>query len=171
MADHSVIAAQVVDIQNDRQHKGSIKITLHVPAEAGAHLTDVLGWPTYTCPVPVALARLVEQKEIAQQSPPSPTPIKAGTRIPVAVAADKRLAQRAGILSTDPQFHKYLCATGNYDHIIMTEQHAAEYIRILCNVDSRSKIIPGTPAAVNFDAMYSKFIAWRDHDKYVEQSA
>ena len=164
--DRAVISAQVVDIQNDRAHKGSIKITLHVPAEAGAHLTDVLGWPTYACPVPVALARLVEQKEIAQQSPPSPTPTKAGTRIPVAVAADKRFAKLSGILCADPQFQRFLTRNSNY---AADEPTCAQLVRIACDVDSRSQIIPGSPAGNKWDDLYSKFIAWRDHDKYIEQ--
>jgi hypothetical protein len=168
MADPAVISAQVVDIQNDRAHKGSIKITLHVPAEAGAHLTDVLGWPTYTNPVPVALARLVEQKEIAQQSPPSsPTPTKAGTRIPV--AADKRLAVRAALLCKEELFHRYLEEISGTAPF--SEEAAAAYVRLYCNVESRSKITPNTPSGFKFDAILNDYILWRDAPGFVEATA
>jgi len=102
------ISAQVVDIQNDRQHKGYVKVTLHVPAELGAKLTDALGWPTYTTPVPVALARLNESAipaDAAPAIPPSPSNAPAG-------AATNRLTKRAGILANDPLFHRYLNANG-----------------------------------------------------------
>jgi hypothetical protein len=168
MTTPAVISAQVVDIQNDRAHKGSIKITLHIPAEAGAHLTDVLGWPTYTNPVPVALARLVEQKEIAQQSPPSsPTPTKAGTRIPVAI--EKRLAAKAGMLCSDPEFLLYLAYIGGPPN--KNEEEAALYVRAFCGVNSRSEIVPGSKAAAAFERLLTDFTLYRDADKFVEASA
>src|ERR1700722_4213562 len=104
MSKPAAIAAQVVDIQNDRQHKGFVKVTLHVPAELGAQLTESLGWPTYTTPVPVAIARLKQQQEetnnIATEKP-APTQ-------PPARAPKNRLTTRAAILSKDPLFKQWL---------------------------------------------------------------
>ena len=170
MKNAAAIAAQVVDIQNDRQHKGFIKVTLHVPAEQGATLTESLGWPTYTDPVSVAIARLnpnkvgvatPEREADKDRTAPADPP---ASRKPV--APDRRLAQRAGILCSDPLFHKWLGEIAKMSDV--TEEDAAIYVRTKCEVQSRSEIKPGTEAAYRFAWIESAFICWRDKDKFVE---
>ena len=185
MKNAAAISAQVVDIQNDRMHKGSIKITLHVPAEAGAQLTEALGWPTYTQPVPVALARLEPGASAPAREAESvrndPAPNAPASRLHTPVAPEKRLAQRAGMICSDRIFWRYLNETIFMDQKfctseskviakVETEDHAADVLRWVCAVKSRSEIIPGTDAATRFDELYSKFIGWRDADIYVEQA-
>lgn len=165
MTKAAAITAQVVDICNDRQHKGSIKITLHVPVELGARLTEILGWPTHTTPVPVALARLNESAVVADAAGVAPSPS------PSAPAATNRLTKRAGMLGNDPLFHKYLQDNGMI--IVGTapevdKASAVQYIRNYCQVESRKDILPDTKAATRLDLLESAFICWRDRDQFVE---
>lgn len=172
MKNAAAIDAQVVDIQNDRMHKGFIKVTLHVAAERGALLTKALGWPTYTEPVPVALARLdpermvpnTDDKSTADKSPAPDLDRPVRARKPV--DADKRLAQQAGICCADPVFQKFLC--WKFDYAKCDEKTAADIIRRSCDVASRSEIKPETEAALKWEKIYSSFIRWRDRDIYVE---
>ena len=157
MSDIAAIQAQLVDIQNDRQHKGSIKITLHVPTEAGGLLTRAFGWPSYAAPVAVALAALHPEKLLqvdAQEQPsrgvdlPAPRPPN-----------NKKMAQRAGILANDSLFWCYLEELNNGTEIM--EDEAAEYIRDYCQVTSRVNIVPGTPAGELFSELLTKFTNWK----------
>lgn len=175
MTAHAAIAAQVVDIQNDRQHKGFIKVTLHVPAECGQQLTTAMGWPTYTTPVPVAIARLNPEMEVMPPVRPSPrtvdTPpasgpdIQARARKPV--DPEKRLAQRAAILCGDPVFLRYLIEDRGLDTSTMTP---AEFVREFCHVPSRADIKPNTEAGLRWDLLESAFICWRDVPELADAS-
>jgi hypothetical protein len=153
----AAIEAQVVDIANDRVHKGSIRIILHVPVEKGGLLTACLGWPSYTNPVPVALARLNTAKQIEAAK--------------TNVAPEKRLVQRAGIMCNDPLFFQYLNTAYKADEpfdLVKDSEMAAIIVRKFCRVQSRSEILVGTEAATRFDLLESAFIAWRDKDKFIE---
>jgi hypothetical protein len=101
-------------------------------------------------------------------SPASGPDIPARAHKPV--AADKRLVQRAAILCADPLFWKFL-GHDDQGYTITREDEAAEVVRKLCAVSSRSEIKPNTPAGRLFDHLYSRFVAWRDADIYVEASA
>lgn len=59
MDDATAISAQLVDARNIGTHK-SLKLTLHIPAEMAEAFIRDFGWPTAAEPIPVALARLVE---------------------------------------------------------------------------------------------------------------
>jgi hypothetical protein len=158
----AAIAAQVVDIQNDRQHKGFVKVTLHVPAELGAQLTESLGWPTYTTPVPIAIARLKQQQEETNTATEKPAPTQ-----PPARAPRSPLVTRAAILSNDPLFWKYL---GEKEGKLVGKDGAAMHIREWCKVESRKDILPGTEAALRLDLLQTDFVCWRDKDQFVEAS-
>jgi hypothetical protein len=88
------------------------------------------------------------------------------TRAHKSVAADKRLAQRAGILCADLSFRQFL--SKEFHCTIMDEEEAAIAVRHTCKVNSRSEIKPSTEAGRLFDHLYSRFVAWRDADIYVE---
>ena len=151
----AAIVAQVVDVQNDRQHKGFIKITAHVPVEDGPDLTAALGWPTYTQPTPVAIAVLDvnnlkggPDKEKAETSPsPLQTPPAGGT-------PNKR-TQLAGMMCKDPLFQKYADLKFGFSD-------PAVFIRRECGVKSRKDILPSTRAAELFDDLYDQYRIWRD---------
>ncbi len=71
-------------------------------------------------------------------------------------------SRRAGILSSDEAFQRFIVAPNVQDKTAYT----ASYIRIYCKVTSRKDILPGSIAAVNFDKLYNDFIAWRDGPKH-----
>ena len=143
----AAISAQVVDIQNDRLHKGSIKITLHVPAEAGAQLTEALGWPTYAQPVPVALARLNGAVVTEGRSANAPA------------ATTNKMAQRAGILCNEVLFQRFVEFVSGVK--INNTTMTANYVRGYCNVSSRAEIIAGTPPGDRFEELLNRYAGWK----------
>lgn len=171
MKSPAAIDAQVVDIQNDRLHKGFIKVTLHVAAERGAVLTEALGWPTYTTPVPVALARLDLSKVsgVATLEGSANAPAVRKTAAP-----ENRMKTRCAILCGDPAFWKFLNETyrKQFPQAHVTDaEGAASLVRFLCDVKSRSEIMPGTRAAEKWDDILARFTIWEQADQYVEEPA
>ncbi len=77
-----------------------------------------------------------------------------------------RLVTQAAIACTDSMFRMFLEKT--YCNFlpescgINTEEHAADMVRYICKVKSRKEILVGTPAAVEWNKLYSKYIAWRE---------
>ncbi len=158
----AAIDAQAVDCANDPRHKGFIRVILHIPAERGELLTKVLGWPTYTTPVPVALARL-DTGAVAPVGGDA-----SGSHSPDASASGRgrppnRYAQRAGILCNDPRFQGFLLERyGDGVKLINPVERrewAAQKVRELCEVDSRSEIIAGTAAADRFEELDANYLA------------
>jgi len=100
-------------------------------------------------------------------SPASGPDIPARAHKPV--AAEKQLAQLAGMLSKKKLFHQYLVKIHGWKGV--TNNVAADFIRDYCGVVSRSNIIAGTFAGDKFEELNYAFNRWRDADKYVEASA
>lgn len=147
----AAISAQLVDMRNVGTHK-SLKLTLHVPEEYALKAIEAFGWPTGAHPVPVALARLTEEKPKA----------------PGKVATEKRLVQQAGILCADRMFQKFLDQT-HHDEVLdlltdaplSEEEIASEFVRDYCGVKSRSEIILGSPAAEKWNTLAAEFEMWK----------
>jgi hypothetical protein len=99
-------------------------------------------------PVPVAIARLDLSK--VNDRPAAP-------RKPV--AADKRLAQQAGILCSDPVFQQFLFERCAID--LKSEELAAAFVREYCKITSRAELVPETPAAATWIDLRGQFEAWR----------
>jgi len=81
------------------------------------------------------------------------------------IAPDKRLARQAGMCCSDKLFQAFL-----YEHDMLPEKPddpkqaedaATLAVRLICGVESRADILPGTPAADQWDQLMSKFIAWK----------
>jgi hypothetical protein len=68
--------------------------------------------------------------------------------------AARPLAQRAGILCSDPEFRAFLRAMA-WDH------DPADYVRTWCRVDSRRDLDTTPDAATRFAALLTDFDAWR----------
>ncbi len=166
MKDAAAIAAQLVDIRNVGQHK-CIKLTLHVPAEQAGLIMEAFGWPTAVDPVPVAVARLLQQtrEEVGAETTNRAQPALGD--VP-ARAPRNKLAQEAGKLAKTPLFHRYLEAI--FADTDVGEEEATIHIRAFCAVTSRSQIHPDTPAGDKFIKLYDDFVCWRDADKFVENS-
>lgn len=139
------ISAQLVDIRNVGAHK-SIKLTIHVPEEQARQVVDMFGWPTMVDPVPVALARLV----VAGDSKPSATlPAPRDEDKPVGRAKrewhELTPAEQAGIRCNELSFRAFLRVTFKD---CRNASDAAEVVRQLCRVQSRSQINSANPESL-----------------------
>jgi len=78
------------------------------------------------------------------------------------VAADKRLAQQAGILCSDPVFRAFLNEEGPIGIGPITDEEAAALaVRELCGVLSRADLVPGSSAAERWNDLHGRFLAWK----------
>lgn len=138
-----------------------IQIVLEVPVEQADRAYQVLGgMPAPGAETWCAIARLVndsskpsiavDPERMQPDRPHSP-------RKPV--AADKKLAQQAGICCNDPVFWRFL--TEVYTYAPASEPDAAEAVRDLCGIGSRKELIPGSPAASQWMKIESRFTAWK----------
>jgi hypothetical protein len=134
--------------------------------------------PDITGPTPAQPNDMPSREEVmpdttVEYGPSNKTSPASGPDIPARahkpVAAEKRLAQRAGILCADPEFREFIRKV--FNEVIGNKDDAANFVRRYCRIDSRSKITLGTEAGNLFDRLHSNFITWRDSDKYVEASA
>lgn len=93
-------------------------------------------------------------------------PSVAAPRLRKPVAPDKRLAQQAGIVCSDPMFWRYveqrLRESGHRNASVTCNDLAASYVRWYCQVASRSEIKIGTPEGELWEELHSDFIIWRD---------
>jgi len=158
----AAISAQIVDIRNDDRHKGFIKVTIHVPAELGQSL-DVFGWPTYTTPVPVALARL--RTDVAATTSGIAAPVSDPDPPARARPKQDRLFIWAVKACGDVRFWTFLRLTDPHGWMSFAEDvepavRAASLLRKGCNVTSRKEIRVGTPAGDLWEKWHSAYTAW-----------
>lgn len=157
MKNAAAITGSLVDVRNVGTHK-CVKLTIHVPAEYAPKVLECFGWPTGVDPVTVALARIdlsnvarpmsaPATREAGDSSTPASRPRKP-------VAADKRLAQQAGIACADRLFQKFAG--------VQSEEGAADFVRRECGVASRSEIKAGTPEGDEWSKLHGEFLIWRD---------
>ena len=67
--------------------------------------------------------------------------------------------RQAAIACNDPLFRNFLKHHGMLAED--TTENAAVAVRLICDVVSRSDIVPGTYAGDKWDGLYSKFQAWK----------
>lgn len=103
---------------------------------------------------------LVEIGDDEQPTKPEPRPALPRRIKPV--APEKKFAQQAGIACADPVFRRFLIESGDAKE--QTEESATHAVRSLCGVLSRTEITPGSAASQHWDKLWTRFIAWRDHD-------
>ncbi len=77
-----------------------------------------------------------------------------------------RLTRQAVMACKEPWFRLFLekrrphlIPTGCH---INTEKDARDVVCYICDVDSRSKILPGSAAAIEWNRLYSEAIAWKE---------
>ncbi|WP_186145986.1 hypothetical protein [Burkholderia gladioli] len=72
------------------------------------------------------------------------------------------LVQLAGMLPRDATFRAYLCDLASVDDV--TPDNAAEYVRVICEVESRRELATNPKAAHRFETLVRRpFVAWRDN--------
>jgi hypothetical protein len=143
--------------------RACVQVVFEVPLEKANDAYEVLGGMPFAATESwFAIARLHESSMVddAPGAAPSPSPSAPGATI-------NRLTKRAGILSNDPLFHKYL-EHMQFEGPPVTKEKAADYIRKYCGVESRKDIIPGTQAATRLDLLESSYVGWREKDAVVE---
>lgn len=179
----AAILADLVDIRNVGVHK-SIKLTLHVPAEAAETVMAAFGWPTGVDPVKVAVARLdpskVSQQEEASDDKPRPTTPspsrteKAGARPENARPfSSLPLSQQAALACGRLAFRRFLSERYKLDPNLIgaTDDDrpgiacAAIEVRRLCGVQSRSELVEANKFAVlAWRSLYADFQSWLNDD-------
>jgi hypothetical protein len=164
MTDRRAICGTLVNMKNVGVHK-SVALTIHVPQEQALHVTELFGWPTMVDPVPVALARLNQQKGgDANEIQPHNTVALAPGQQPQSDRARKSweemsAAQQAGILCTDPAFRKFIAGVKyGYPQHPLSEEDAAYFVRCHCGVASRSHIRDDSAA---WRALVTGYRAWK----------
>lgn len=153
----AAITAQLVDVRNVAAHK-SVRLELHVPAEQAGLVMAAFGWPTMADPVPVALARLQ----------PTPEPIaKPGAPKERRPFSELPYSQQAAMRCGEGDFSRFLAERYPRDWAVASatsepeEPCAPIVVRDLCNVESRSSIIKGTPAGDKWEALEAEYYAWQ----------
>jgi len=140
--DKAAITADYVDIRFIKSRKVAV-ISLEIPIEAATAFVETFGTPAPDITCPVALARLepvsIEKRRARKME-------------------DLSLPQQAALLGERESFWRFL--EDRYSFRVETKEHAAEIIRGLCAVQSRSDITPGSPAAVAFLGLQSDFDLW-----------
>ena len=149
--------------------RACVQIIFEIPVEKANEAYECLGGiPISAKESWFAIARLKQQQEETNTATIKPAPVSPPVRAP-----KNRLTTRAGILSADPLFHKYLVEMWANPFSSVSndpKERAAMFIRLKCKVQSRKDILPGTEAATRFDLVESAFVGWRDKDAYVEAS-
>jgi hypothetical protein len=141
-----------------------VQVVLEVPLEQADAAYQVLGgMPDPGAERWCAIARLGGNEPVETAGPgqsaaaPQDRPLK--PRKPV--AAEKRLAQQAGIMCADPVFWAFLEDFQVGRAPVHDEQTAADAIRHYCNVKSRSEISPNSDAGRIWIDLESRFTAWK----------
>lgn len=99
-----------------------------------------------------AIARLASEKA-GQQPRPAEQPTKP--------AGAKSYAQRVALLCKEPRFWRFLSDEhGSVVGPVKSEADAAEAMRIICGVKSRSEIVEGTGAAATAKLIVGDYDVW-----------
>lgn len=101
---------------------------------------------------PVRIAR--DTEAASQQPRPVSSPTALG-------GARKSYGERLGIACGKPQFRMFLFEKLERSRLIGTEEEAAEAVRLLCGVTSRSETIVGSPAGEKAAALLADYDVWR----------
>ena len=150
MTEARAITGQLVDAKNIAVHK-SMRLSIDVPAEMGAEIVKLFGWPTMAQPVPVAVARLAEPAQIEAQAESQPD----GER---RRWASLSLAQQAGIRCGEPAFQKFLREHGQSQ--VSDDKGAAAYVRLCCGVRSRADLDTKAAAGRLWRDLNTRFETW-----------
>jgi len=122
------------------------QLTVEFPIEQLPHVAKIAEHGAW-----VGIARL--QETPAQQEQPA-EPVKDRRKF-----NEMPYPQQAALRCNDPVFRAFLRETCNYEPI--TADEAAEAVRELCDVASRSDIKPGTKAETRWLWIESSFDAWK----------
>ena len=132
------------------------RLWVEIPQEQAQAFIQSYGWATEQSPIAITISKAAQEAGLGPQAPTCTDEDSFG-QLAAVPARQNAYIRRAGILATDPLFHRFIEAP--------TEDpgsFAASYIRHKCAVASRKEITPNSAAAVRFDALMSDYVAWRD---------
>jgi hypothetical protein len=159
MSAPAITHGSLVDVRNVNQHK-CVRLVIDIPAERAREIIDTFGWPTMVDPVPVAIARLIDQQR-EEQSASSKTQIPTAQPRQSHPAGAPNYGQKLGIMCSKPNAWMFLFEKMGRSREIADSEHAAEAVRQLCGVKSRADTIIGTPAGDKADRLLSEFEGWK----------
>lgn len=147
----AVIRATYADFKLIKS-RGVVQLVFEVPIHESGRALDVAGG----MPEPAkerwfAIARLTEG------AGPQPRPAEQ----PTTPAGAKSYAQRVALLCKEPRFWRFLSDEhGSVVGPVKSEADAAEAMRIICGVKSRSEIVEGTGAAATAKLIVGDYDVW-----------
>lgn len=153
MTDARAISGDYADLKLVKT-RSVMQVVVEIPIEEGERFVSMFGVPQPGKPIKVAVARIGNEKPDA--------PLKPADK-------SKSYAQRAGILCGQPGFwvflrDKYMPDAGMDDgilpHAMLDADFAATALRVICDVESRRDLIPGTPAGDKFHEIELEYRIW-----------
>lgn len=121
------------------------QVVIEMPIEQAAPFVAAFGMPDPSTGVPVALARL----------DPNAKPEK-----PKRSWSELSRAEQAGIACNEPEFRKFL-AKDSPAFLMLDLDMAAQDVRAICKVESRSDIDLFPDAIAAWDKLYSDYQLWK----------
>jgi hypothetical protein len=127
-----------------------IQVVIELPIEAGEAFVKAFGTPNPATGTPVALARIVPESERKKESAVVERPGRRWNEL--------SRAQQAGIACNEKGFWTFLYEKG---WNVSEADHAAEAVRTICAVDTRSRLDVETSGAGKvWDKLYSEYQTW-----------
>jgi hypothetical protein len=135
------------------------QVVIEIPIEAAQSFADAFGMPNPTSETWVAMARMSKGRpspEPREEVKPEPvgTPPKAARRF-----RDLPLPQQAALRCQEPAFWRYL-AEREGSGPVGSSDGAADEVRSICGVTSRSEIKNGTDAGERWHILNGSFEVW-----------
>lgn len=133
--------------------RGVVQLIIELPIEKAAEVIAAWGYPQPASEIPVAVARL---STAAASAPPSVAGTSGGGEF--RKWDEMPMSQQAGIRCNEPSFRAFL------NHKYGTPQsdiQPDQAVRGLCQVQSRSEIIRGTPAGDRWHDLDVQFQNWK----------
>jgi hypothetical protein len=151
MADEAIIQAEYVEWRMVKT-RSSLQLIFEVPLEAQERVMQALGVPLPNVSTPVAIARLREAVE--------PTPQIEHHNDDEPIKPPRPLSQIAAMLCGVGAFQQFIMESGDgWDHRPTTDE-AAEWLRSVCGVKSRTELNTNQVAARRFKELRSGYDAW-----------
>lgn len=152
VSDHAAFQGDYVDLRFIKSRKCAA-IVIEIPIEAAASFVAAFGAPSPATGVPVAIARLAAGK-------PTSEPAKAITGpVEKKPFSEFPLSKQAGMRCNDRGFWKFLDKR-NPGMGIISPEDAADEVRAICLIDSRTELDIDSMAAERWRALDNEFVCW-----------
>ncbi len=142
------------------QVRDEVYFTFSVPSELGTQYLDRIGG--FPKPGESRWFAIAQMKPTKEDQPQELQRTRQTSLEKEPARPHNPYSRRAGILSGDPMFQKWVDTPFCQD----PAAYAASIIRNKCGVTTRKDILPGTDAALRFDLLQSAFVVWRDGPKH-----